>query len=190
MAKPTGRPIREELIEASKKLIQTRGIGEFSYGALAVEIGIKAPSIHHHFPRREQLVAEVAALYAAEFNAQVNTIDAASSVERIVAYAGLYAAAARSGRTCLCGAIAAEWASVGEQAQAEVEQFFSQQIAWLRTEIRRGQRVGQVRTDGVNPLKLARTVFATLQGSLLLARSDPAFTNGMGSRISAPCVGM
>jgi TetR/AcrR family transcriptional regulator, transcriptional repressor for nem operon len=177
MAKPTGRAIRDELIKRSIDLIQTGGIGEFSYGALAADIGIKAPSIHHHFPHKEQLVAEVANHYAADFNAQVHEIGATSAVERIVAYAELYATTARSGRTCLCGAIAAEWASIGAEAQVEVEHFFAQQVAWLRAEIRNGQRLGQLRTDGVNPLKLARAVFATLQGSLLLARSDTAFTN-------------
>ncbi len=177
MAKPTGRAIRDELIERSKDLIQSRGIGEFSYGALAAEIGIKAPSIHHHFPRKEQLVAEVAAQYASDFGVSVNEIRDTSAVKRIVSYADLYATTARSGRTCLCGAIATEWASVGAEAQVVVDQFFADQVNWLRSEILSGQRKGEIRSDGVSALKLARTIFASLQGSLLLARSDIAFAN-------------
>ena len=177
MAKPTGRAIRDELIEGSKTLIQTRGIGEFSYGALAAEVGIKAPSIHHHFPRKEQLLAEVATQYASDFGVKLNEIRDASAVKRIIQYADLYATTARSGRTCLCGAIAAEWASVGAEAQAVVDKFFTDQVDWLRNQILGGQRSGEIRKDGVSALKLARTVFASLQGSLLLARSDNAFAN-------------
>jgi TetR/AcrR family transcriptional regulator, transcriptional repressor for nem operon len=177
MAKPTGRAIRDELIDGAKELIQTRGIGEFSYGALAATIGIKAPSIHHHFPRKEQLVAEVAAHYAKDFDASVRKIRGASAVTRIVAYADLYANTAKSGRTCLCGAIATEWTSVGPEAQAVVDQFFSEQVNWLRHQILDGQRSGEICGDGLSPLKLARVIFAALQGSLLLARSDRAFAN-------------
>ncbi len=181
MARPTGRPIRDELVQAARDLIQTRGVGEFSYGALADAIGIRAPSIHHHFPRKEQLVAEVAAQYRTGFDALVGEIDTSSPTEAIVAYSAMYATTASSGRTCLCGAIAAEWASVGEEVHAEVSRFFAEQIEWLRTRITEAQRLGEIRRTDVNPLAFARTIFACLQGALVLARSDADFGNTTGA---------
>jgi TetR/AcrR family transcriptional regulator, transcriptional repressor for nem operon len=177
MAKPTGRAIRVELLETARALIQTDGIGEFSYGALADALGIKAPSIHHHFPRKDQLVAEVAALYRAEFADLVSKIEGKTVTDRIVRYAALYAATAKSGRNCLCGAIAAEWSSVGEDAQQEISLFFSEQVAWLRVQMKEAQSRGEIRTVGVDPLTFARSLFSHLQGSLVLARSDAAFVD-------------
>jgi TetR/AcrR family transcriptional regulator, transcriptional repressor for nem operon len=175
MAKPTGRPIRSELLETARHLIQTRGIGEFSYGTLAAAAGIKAPSIHHHFPRKDQLVAEIAGQYRGEFADLLNTITAASAVERIVEYSQLYAATARSGRSCLCGAIAAEWSTVGEPVREVVDTFFAEQVEWLRDCVADGQQQGEIRQHGVDPATFARALFAHLQGALLLARSDDSF---------------
>ncbi len=177
MAKPTGRPIRSELLATARSLIQTQGIGVFSYGALAASAGIKAPSIHHHFPRKDQLVAELAAQYRDEFADLLRTIDATSAVERIVEYAALYAATARAGRGCLCGAIAAEWSSLGEPVRDVVDSFFAEQVEWLRDCVADGQRRGEIRVEGVDPATLARTLFAHLQGSMLLARSDDSFSD-------------
>jgi TetR/AcrR family transcriptional regulator, transcriptional repressor for nem operon len=168
MAKPT---------DTARTLIQTRGISDFSYGTLAAAAGIKAPSIHHHFPRKDQLVAEIAALYRTEFTDLLHTIDAPSAVDRIVEYSQLYAATARSGRSCLCGAIAAEWATVGEPVRNVVGAFFAEQLEWLRSCVADGQRHGEIRVDGVDPATFARALFAHLQGSLLLARSDESFSD-------------
>lgn len=175
MAKPTGRPIRSELLATARTLIQTQGIGVFSYGALAASAGITAPSIHHHFPRKDQLVAEIAAQYRDEFADVVHTIDATSAVERIIEYSALYAATARAGRGCLCGAIAAEWSSLGEPVRDVVDTFFAEQVEWLGDCVADGQRRGEIRVQGVDPATLARTLFAHLQGSMLLARSDDSF---------------
>mgnify|MGYP003385842177 CR=1 FL=1 len=177
MAKPTGRPIRNELLETARTLIQTRGISVFSYGALAASAGIKAPSIHHHFPRKDQLVAEIAAQYRDEFADLLHTIEATSAIDRIVEYAELYAATARAGRSCLCGAIAAEWSSVGEPVRDVVDAFFAEQVEWLRDCVADGQRRGEIRVQGVDPATFARTLFAHLQGSMLLARCDDSFSD-------------
>ncbi len=177
VAKPTGRPIRNELLESSRTLIQTRGISEFSYGALAVSAGIKAPSIHHHFPRKDQLVAEIAAQYRDEFADLLNAIEATSAIDRIIEYSALYAATARAGRGCLCGAIAAEWSSLGMPVRDVIDSFFAEQVEWLRDCVADGQRRGEIRVQGVDPATLARTLFAHLQGSMLLARSDHSFSD-------------
>lgn len=175
MARPTGRPIRNELLDAARLLIQTRGINGFSYGSLAASAGIKAPSIHHHFPHKDQLVAEIAAQYRDEFTDLVRTIDATSAVDRIIDYSRLYAETARVGRSCLCGAIAAEWSSVGEPVRDVVDAFFAEQVEWLRNCVVDGQRRGEIRVEGVDPATFARALFAHLQGALLLARSDDSF---------------
>lgn len=175
MARPTGRPIRNELLDAARLLIQTVGVNGFSYGSLADSAGITAPSIHHHFPRKDQLVAEIAQQYRDEFADLLSAIDATSAVDRIIEYAQLYAATAREGRSCLCGAIAAEWSSVGEPVRDVVDAFFAEQVEWLRDCLVDGQRRGEIRTEGVDAAIFARALFAHLQGALLLARSDDSF---------------
>jgi TetR/AcrR family transcriptional regulator, transcriptional repressor for nem operon len=167
--------MRDELVIAARDFIQQRGLVEFSYGALGEQLGIKAPSIHHHFARREQLIAAVATEYRREFRRKVDGIDAVSPIERIVGYAELYTSVARSGRTCLCGAIAAEWAAVGDEPRAEIERFVADQLVWLRAQLRTAHQANQLRASNVEISRLARAIFAMLQGSLALARVNPTF---------------
>ncbi len=158
-------------------MIQTHGIGEFSYGGLAKAAGIRAASIHHHFPRKDQLIAEVAERYRCEFNTLLEHFTAQSAVERLVQYSAIYMQAAQTGRNCLCGAVAAEWTSIGDDTKEQVACFFAEQLEWLRGCIVDGQRLGEIRSPGVDPYVLARSLFAQLQGALVLARTDPTFAD-------------
>ena len=174
MAKPTGRPVRDELIEAATDLIQSVGVKAFSYGDLAKQLDIKAPSIHHHFRTKEDLVAAVAELYRSTFSQHVEQIQADSSLDRIQQYADLFTRTASSNRLCLCGAVAAEWLSVGAASQAQVEGFFAEQVDWLTSQLTEGITTGELRSD-LNANDMARSLFAALEGSMLMSRSgDPA----------------
>ena len=91
MARPSGRPVRDEVLAATKDLIQRVGISGFSYTHLAEEVGVKAPSIHHHFKRKEDLVAEVANQYRSDFASELQEIDAETATGRLGQYAKLFA---------------------------------------------------------------------------------------------------
>ena len=65
MARPSGRNLSEEIVESATRLVQERGVNGFSYGDLAKDLGVKAPSIHHHFRTKQDLLAEVARRYRA-----------------------------------------------------------------------------------------------------------------------------
>ncbi|MEM7276218.1 MAG: TetR/AcrR family transcriptional regulator [Actinomycetota bacterium] len=168
--------MRDELLAEARTRIQQAGVSGFSYGDLASTLGIKAPSIHHHFPRKDDLVAEVAARYRAEFAEAVEAIasaepaaDAASS-DRIRAYARLFATTAAADLQCLCGAISADWVAVGEQTRAEVTGFFAEQADWLRGQLAAGVAGGEFRSD-VDPARQATLLLTALEGAIVLSRA-------------------
>ena len=170
MARPSGRPIRNELIESAMHLIQRVGVNGFSYGDLAKELGIKAPSIHHHFPSKEDLVAAVAAEYRQQFKAHVDAIADGPSLDRIRAYGRLFSETAKADRLCLGGVVSAEWLSVGDKPRREVNDFFSEQQAWIEAQLRTGVDNGEF--DIAMPAhNLATTILAALEGSMLMTRA-------------------
>lgn len=171
MARPTGRPLGDELVDEARLLIQQLGVNGFSYGMLAERLGVRSPSIHHHFRTKEDLVAEVATRYRADFAASVAAIGSSGARDRLSAYAELYAETSSRGELCLCGAVAAEWASVGDKPRRVVEGFFADQHTWLAKEIEIGLASGELRADLDAPA-LASAILATLEGALLLARAD------------------
>lgn len=162
--------MRDELIESATRLIQKVGVNGFSYGDLAKELGIKAPSIHHHFPSKEDLVAAVAAEYRARFAAHVDAIPDGPALDRVRAYGRLFSETAKTDRLCLCGAVSAEWLTVGEKSRAEVHTFFTDQQAWLEEQLTNGVRDGDITLTLPAPA-VAATILAALEGSMLMSRA-------------------
>lgn len=174
MAKPSGRPIREELLVAASTLVQRVGVNGFSYGALADELGISAPSIHHHFRTKDDLIAAVVARYRVDFAAHVSEIGAdetLDAVERVVAFAALFDATSTRASMCLCGSVASDWATVGNAARTAVHAFFADQITWLADRLDDAVIAGQLALTGSSD-EGARVLLAMLEGSMLLARAD------------------
>lgn len=171
MARPSGRPIRDELIDEATALIKEVGVTGFSYGDLAKKLDIKAPSIHHHFKAKEDLVAAVAGKYRHDFAASVSAIEATDPVSELIEYAGLFARTAANDELCLCGAVSADWLAVGEEPRTEVRLFFAEQQRWLEDTLSRASNAGQIISD--YPIDvLATAVLSVLEGSLLVARAS------------------
>ena len=170
MARPTGRPIREELIDTACTMVQRVGVNSFSYGDLAEQLGISAPSIHHHFRTKDELIAEVAARYREDFATSRDSVDEPSAAGRIRGYAHLFSAASSRDLLCFCGSVASDWFSVGERARAEVLQFFDEQVEWLAHQLGTGAASGEFTLEAP-PRDGALALLAALEGSLLLSRA-------------------
>ena len=136
MARPSGRPLREEILAAARPLIQRVGVDGFSFSDIAAQLDVKAPSIHHHFATKADLVAEVAERYRIDFADRVAEISDETAAERLLSYADLFDAPTSDGLLCLCGSIAAEWPTITDGARKEVEAFFADQHAWIAGELR------------------------------------------------------
>lgn len=55
MVQTRSRHRKEEIVELAITLLQTKGFESFSYQDLSRELGITKASIHHHFPKKEDL---------------------------------------------------------------------------------------------------------------------------------------
>lgn len=169
MAPPTGRPIRRELLDSAETWIRRTGVNGFSYGDLAGELGIAAPSVHHHFRTKDDLVAEVAERYRTRFAARVGEL-MGTSADRLEAYAGVFSSAADDDLMCLCGAMASEWLTVGERSQRAVTGFFADQRSWLQACLADGVADGSIRSD-IDLEATANSILAALEGTMLMVRA-------------------
>jgi TetR/AcrR family transcriptional regulator, transcriptional repressor for nem operon len=91
------------------------------------------------------------------------------------AYAELYSAVLREERLCLCGMVAAEYATLPEAMQDALRVFFELNERWLMQLLEQGQRAGTLsfRTSAADA---ARMLVGALEGEMLVARAygDPA----------------
>jgi TetR/AcrR family transcriptional regulator, transcriptional repressor for nem operon len=160
---------RSALIEQAMSLVRRRGYAAFSYADLADAIGIRKPSIHHHFPNKEDLGVAIVEAYAKFFMERLDEIAATEkSVEKkLLGYAALYRTSLTEKQGCLCGVLAAEISILPPRVQAEVRRFFSAHLAWLERVLDEARAQGRLRSN--SPARAAQTVMSTLQGALLMA---------------------
>ncbi len=150
--------------------MQSSGVAGFSYGDLAKRLGVKAPSIHHHVGRKDELVAAATREYRREFRERVEAMPETAVLDRLRSYVAMFVAPAGDGLLCLCGAVATDWPDVGADGRAEVDAFLAAELAWLTNEVARGVGAGELRCD-LAPDAFAMSLIAALEGALVLERT-------------------
>lgn len=167
------------ILDAAETLIETRGYSAFSYQDIAVLLGIRKASIHYHFANKAVLGVAVVERYAAGFAAAMAALaadPARSAGDCLRGYAAPYHHfAATADRVCLCGALAGEILALPPEMAARVGGFFVAHQAWLATILARGVASGEF-ILGATPALVARLIFDSLQGALLVRRTTGDIT--------------
>ena len=71
---------------------------------------------------------------------------------------------------CLCGMLAAEYATLPEAMQEELRRFFDANEVWLAAVLDDGRRNGEFRFGGTAKQR-ARNLVGALEGAMLIARA-------------------
>jgi TetR/AcrR family transcriptional repressor of nem operon len=172
----------EQILDLAETLIQTRGYSAFSYQDIADSLGIRKASIHYHFPSKTELGIAVVDRYIARFGVGLTTISddqSQSSMAMLDFYVQPYLQfASTPDRVCLSGALAGEMLALPPELRARVDHFFRIHHTWLTKILKRGVTRGEFRLPAPAP-KVARFIFAALQGALLVKRTtdDPSQLN-------------
>lgn len=165
-------PTAEKVLDAAEGLMQQRGYNGFSFDEIARLVGIKKPSIYHHFSTKAELVCVVTQRYTHRFRAALLTIEgrSARAPERLTGYAALFEQTfAVDQRLCVCGMLGAEAQSLPPEVSAEVQRFFEANLAWLTQIIAEGQAAGLIRAQP-EAGALAETLLCALEGAMMVGR--------------------
>src|SRR5258705_8820204 len=115
MARPsTNQDTSGRILDIAERLLQTRGYNAFSYADIAQSLHITKASLHYHFPTKAELGKRLIERYKHSFLEALAEIDrsGASANEKLQRYVGLYVDVLRDDRMCLCGMLAAEYATL------------------------------------------------------------------------------
>src|SRR5437773_2267120 len=121
-------------------------------------------SIHHHFPRKEDLLEALIQRYSGQFFAWLDGIARANVPARakLQRYIALFEATLREGkhdRACPIGMLGAELASLGMASAALVQRFRKKNEAFLTEVLELGLKGGQFKFSG-DPGATAALIFA------------------------------
>ena len=160
------------ILDVAERLAQTRGYNGFSYADIAANLGVTKASLHYHFPSKAELGRALIARYQGVFAAALEDIDrrTAEPSKKLRRYVALYDAVIRDSRMCLCGMLAAEYATHPASMQEGLKGFFDLNERWLTAVLQEGRRSGSFAfKESAN--ERARVMVGTLEGAMLVAWS-------------------
>ena len=171
MARTAETGTAERILDVAERLVQARGFNGFSYADVADELGISKAALHYHFPGKAELGEALIERYARRFGDSLAAVDRdePDATAKLRAYARLYADVFQDDRMCLCGMLAADYATLPDPMRERVVRFFDDNERWLARVLDAGRRHGTLRFHG--PARsVARTLVGGLEGAMLVAR--------------------
>lgn len=167
---------RTRILDAAQELIQRRGVNGMSFKDISEIVGIRKPSIHHHFASKDDLVVELLQRYRLHFENRLACIhgDKTTAREKLAAYMELFEQTLLAGdqdQSCLCGMLAAEVLSLCTLASDAVNGFLADNVEFVTEVLQSGIEDGSLQFSGKADA-VAAVIFAALQGGLLVARSQ------------------
>jgi TetR/AcrR family transcriptional repressor of nem operon len=162
---------REAILAAATRIAQAHGYNGLNFRELAADVGIKAPSIYHHFPSKADLGAAVAKRYWQDTAAGLDAISAEFAGDPLRALheypARVFRRSLENGnRLCLCSFMSAEYDDLPTEVQKEVQAFADVNVAWLSKTLVASGLVKRAASEA-----RARSIFAAVSGAQLMARS-------------------
>jgi TetR/AcrR family transcriptional repressor of nem operon len=162
----------QRILDIAERLVQTRGFNGFSYADIASALALSKASLHYHFPTKAELGQHLIARYEASFLRALAEIDrtSADAREKLRRYARIYADVLRTDRMCLCGMLAAEYATLPKPMKDEMRHYFDENERWLTAVLEQGRQSARLRFTG-SALDVARALVGALEGAMMIARS-------------------
>ena len=160
-----------QILDAAEGLVQERGFNGFSYADVARELGVTKAALHYHFSSKAELGDALIERYAERFLAALAVVDVdrSDARDKLRDYAQLYADVFKDERMCLCGMLAADYATLPDPMRERVVRFFDDNEVWLAHVLDEGRKAGTIRFTG-SARPVARTLIGGLEGAMLVSR--------------------
>ncbi len=164
----------DRILDVTQELIQTKGYSAISFNHIADLVGIKKPSIVHHYPSKAALGQAVVRRYKTQFSEALERCVADpkySSLHAFQFYCQPYLSLSEDGgKVCLCGALAGELLALPGVMQEEVKRFFASHLQWLELVLVAGLNRGEF-CFSESASEMAGLILNSLQGALMVQRS-------------------
>src|SRR5215510_13347090 len=164
---------KRTIMNMAEALLQDKGYNGFSYAHIATELGVKNAAIHYHFPTKEALGCAVVRRYRDRFQLWINNsrVKDLAPEKKLDWFFSIYTdMRADQGKVCLVGSMEAEFNSIPEGLQLEVEGLHKELLKWLEGTLADGRAAGVFQFQG-EPANKAALILSSVQGALQMARA-------------------
>ncbi|NIJ39516.1 TetR/AcrR family transcriptional repressor of nem operon [Sphingopyxis panaciterrae] len=167
-----------KLIDEAGQLITNAGYNGFSYADLAERLGIRKPSIHHHFPSKVDLVVAVVEQQRAAIRSQIAALESGTpdAIGQLLAYVDYWKRCIgdQSASFCLAGVLAVELPGLPPEVGEAVQRHFNDLGLWLERVMTLGVEQGSIRLE-LEPRTSSQFFQTAIYGAMVMARAygDP-----------------
>ncbi|MET0746081.1 MAG: TetR/AcrR family transcriptional regulator [Microvirga sp.] len=168
-----------KLISEACQMIANVGYNGFSYADLSERLGIRKPSIHHHFPSKVNLVVAVVEQQRAAIQARLDALDSGSpdAMAQLLSYVNYWKRCIEdeTNTFCLAGVLATELPGLPPEVGAAVQGHFDDLGRWLERVMELGVEQGTIRLE-LEPKTSSQFFQTAVYGAMVMARAyrDPS----------------
>ncbi len=180
---------RTKILDVAEELIQQVGRNAMSYKHISDAIGIRKPSIHHHFPKKEDLVEELLTRchlsYSSNYKKIVN--GQGSAPEKLRLLADVFALGLRKQELCFVGTISADLNTLEAKSRIILETTIANTVRIFEIAFKQGRQEGSL-SFKCSDEETAYAFFSFLLGTQIAARAlggEKAFRTATQAMISS-----
>ena len=158
----------ENILAIARTQVQAHGYDGLNFRDIAARIGIRAPSLYHHFPSKAALGAAVTRRYCDDMKAALDAVSRANDAPRacLLAYPGIFRRALDGdSRICLASFLSAQIDDVPEELRTEIRAFIDINLTWL------AERLSASEPEDI-AMRRADAIYAAVAGAQLTARGS------------------
>ena len=165
--------MREKLLDAAQTLVQDRGLNAVSFQDLADAVGLKKPSVFHHFRSKDALAQSLLercrTTYGARYGEVLSRKDL-NEPEKLREIARIFEEGLSADHLCLLAAMSSNCSAFSDAVRNEMRETALLTIGRYTKVFDDGRKAGTLEFRG-SPEAAATAFLATLQGLQVLARA-------------------
>ncbi|WP_136797167.1 TetR/AcrR family transcriptional regulator [Desulfosediminicola ganghwensis] len=163
---------RTKILDVAEDLVQTVGVNAMSYKHISEAVGIRKASIHHHFPKKEDLVDELLkrcqTTYGENYRAIVD--EDGTAPEKLRKLAGVFEQGLLQNKLCLVGSISTDKNTLPAHSCDILKDSIKMTVSIFATVFAQGREDNSLRISGTDE-EVAYTFLSFLVGTQIVARS-------------------
>lgn len=163
---------REKILEVAEDLIQSVGVNAMSYKHISDSVGIRKASIHHHFPKKDDLINELLNRCQASYGANYNSIveGKGTAPDKLHKLAGIFKDGLCNNKLCLVGSFSTDRNTLQASSCTILQNNIQSTVAIFSKVFIQGQEEASLNLT--HPAdEMAYTFFSFLMGTQIVARA-------------------